>query len=101
MLNSFPMLISWGPSPRWMPTAISGINTVDFSGSEGGVDTGRYRRGHRGALLGALAKVTGMVKKESLAKIIADVAAMERGYNEVKIEKFRKARAEYFWGTLI
>jgi hypothetical protein len=24
---------------------------------------------------------------------------MERGYNEVKIKKFRKSRAEYFWGS--
>ena len=43
--------------------------------------------------------MTGMVKKENLAKIVSDVAAMERGYNEVKIKKFRKARAEYFWGS--
>jgi len=39
-----------------------------------------------------------MAKKENLAKIISDVAAMERGYNEVKIQKFRKSRAEYSWG---
>jgi hypothetical protein len=23
---------------------------------------------------------------------------MERGFNEVKMQKFRKSRAEYFWG---
>ncbi len=50
-------------------------------------------------ILGALARVTGMAKKENLAKIVSDVAAMERGYNEVKLEKFRKARVEYSWGT--
>ena len=77
---------------------ISGIRTVDFSGSEGGVDTAGIGAGVAAPILGAMAKVTGMVKKENLAKIVSDVAAMERGYNEVKIQKFRKPRAEYFWG---
>jgi len=77
---------------------ISGIKTVDFSGSEGGVDTAGIGAGIAAPLLGAMAKVTGMAKKESIAKVITNVAAMERGFNEVKIQKFRKARAEYFWG---
>jgi oxalate oxidoreductase subunit delta len=78
---------------------ISGIKTVDFSGSEGGVDTAGIGAGLSAPILGAMARVTGMVKKESLAKIVSDVAGMERGYNEVKLEKFRKARSEYFWGS--
>jgi Pyruvate/2-oxoacid:ferredoxin oxidoreductase gamma subunit len=78
---------------------ISGIRTVDFSGSEGGVDTAGIGGGIAAPLLGAMARITGMVKKESLAKIVADVAAMERGYKEVKVQKFRKARSEYFWGS--
>jgi Pyruvate/2-oxoacid:ferredoxin oxidoreductase gamma subunit len=77
---------------------ISGVKTVDFSGSEGGVDTAGIGAGLSAPILGAMARVTGMVKKESLAKIVADVAGMERGYNEVKFEKFRKARFEYSWG---
>lgn len=77
---------------------ISGVRTVDFSGSEGGVDAAGLGAGIAAPILGAMAKVTGMAKKENLAKIISDVAAMERGYNEVKIQKFRKPRAEYFWG---
>jgi oxalate oxidoreductase subunit delta len=77
---------------------ISGIRTVDFSGSEGGVDAAGLGAGIAAPILGAMAKVTGMVMKENLAKIISDVAAMDRGYNEVKIQKFRKPRAEYFWG---
>jgi len=77
---------------------ISGIRTVDFSGSEGGVDAAGLGAGIAAPILGAMAKVTGMAKKENLAKIISDVAAMERGYNEVTIKKFRKGRAEYFWG---
>ena len=78
---------------------ISGIRTVDFSGSEGGVDTSGLGAGIAAPLLGALARVTGMAKKENLAKIVSDVAAMERGYDEVKLKKFRKARVEYSWGT--
>jgi len=77
---------------------ISGIRTVDFSGSEGGVDTAGLGAGIASPILGAMAKVTGMVKKENLAKIVSDVAALDRGYSEVKIQKFRKPRAEYFWG---
>jgi oxalate oxidoreductase subunit delta len=77
---------------------ISGIRTVDFSGSEGGVDAAGVGAGLAAPILGAMAKVTGMVKKENIAKIITNVAAMEHGYNEVKIQKFRKPRAEYFWG---
>lgn len=78
---------------------ISGIRTVDFSGSEGGVDTAGIGAGIAAPILGALARVTGMARKENLAKIVSDVAAMERGYHEVKFEKFRKARAEYSWGS--
>jgi len=77
---------------------ISGIRTVDFSGSEGGVDTTGIGAGIASPILGAMAKVTGMVKKETLARIVSDAAAMERGYQEAKIEKFRKLRSVYFWG---
>jgi Pyruvate/2-oxoacid:ferredoxin oxidoreductase gamma subunit len=78
---------------------ISGIRTVDFSGSEGGVDASGVGAGVAAPILGAMAKVTGMVTKENLGKVISNVAAMERGYQEAKIQKFRKARAVYFWGT--
>jgi len=77
---------------------ISGVRTVDFSGSEGGVDVAGLGAGIASPILGAMAKVTGMAKKENLAKIVSDVAALERGYKEVKMQKFRKSRAEYFWG---
>ena len=78
---------------------ISGIRTVDFSGSEGGVDAAGIGAGIASPILGAMAKVTGMVKKENLAKIVSDVAAMERGYKEAKVQKFRKSRSAYFWGS--
>lgn len=66
---------------------ITGVRTVDFSGSEGGVDTSGIGKGVASPLCGAIAKVTGMIKKEHLAKIVADVSGMERGYKEVKIKK--------------
>jgi oxalate oxidoreductase subunit delta len=78
---------------------ISGIRTVDFSGSEGGVDAAGLGAGIASPILGAMAKVTGMAKKENLAKIVGDVAAMERGYQQVKIQRFRKSRSAYFWGN--
>jgi Pyruvate/2-oxoacid:ferredoxin oxidoreductase gamma subunit len=77
---------------------ISGLKTVDFSGSEGGVDTAGIGAGIAAPILGAMARVTGMAKKENLAKIVSDVAALTRGYDEVKLQKFRKSRSEYVWG---
>ncbi|MHB8769444.1 MAG: oxalate oxidoreductase subunit delta [Syntrophales bacterium] len=66
---------------------ITGVRTVDFSGSEGGVDATGIGKGIAAPIVGAMAKVTGMIKKEHLAKIVSDVSGMERGYNEVKIKK--------------
>ncbi|MGC8602744.1 MAG: oxalate oxidoreductase subunit delta [Desulfomonilaceae bacterium] len=78
---------------------ISGVKTVDFSGSEGGVDAYGVGAGIAAPILGAMAKVTGMVKMENLKKIVSDVNAMTRGYNEVTIRRFRNNRAEYSWGS--
>jgi Pyruvate/2-oxoacid:ferredoxin oxidoreductase gamma subunit len=66
---------------------ITGVRTIDFSGSEGGVDTSGIGKGIAAPMVGAMAKVTGMAKKENLAKITSDVSGMKRGYNEVKIKK--------------
>ena len=77
---------------------ISGVKTVDFSGSEGGVDAVGVGAGIAAPIVGAFARVSGIVKKEDLAKIVKDVAGMEKGYETVQLRKFRKARAEYFWG---
>ena len=98
MLKFIPNVDVLGAIATVDADGISGIRTVDFSGSEGGVDAAGLGAGVAAPILGAMAKVTGMAKKENLAKIISDVAAMDRGYNEVKIQKFRKPRAEYFWG---
>jgi len=67
--------------------AITGVRTIDFSGSEGGADASGIGKGIAAPIVGAMAKVTGMIKKENLAKIVSDVSGMERGYNEVKIRK--------------
>jgi len=77
---------------------ISGVKTVDFSGSEGGTDAVGIGAGIAAPIVGAMAQVSGLIKKEDLAKIVKDVSAMEKGYEEVKLRKFRKPRAEYFWG---
>ncbi len=76
---------------------ISGVWTVDFSGTEGGVDAAGLGGGISAPVLGTMARVTGMVKKESLAKIVKNVSGMERGYNEIKFQKFHKPHAEYSW----
>jgi Pyruvate/2-oxoacid:ferredoxin oxidoreductase gamma subunit len=77
---------------------ISGVKTVDFSGSEGGVDAVGVGAGIAAPIVGAFARASGIVKKEDLAKIVKDAAGMEKGYETVQLRKFRKARAEYFWG---
>ena len=98
MLKFIPNVDLLGAIATVDADGISGVKTVDFSGSEGGVDTAGIGAGIGAPILGAMARVTGLAKKENLAKIVSDVAALERGYNEVKFEKFRKQRSEYFWG---
>ena len=41
-------------------------------------------------MVGAMARDTKLVKKETLAKIVSDVAGMGRGYDEVKLLKLKK-----------
>jgi Pyruvate/2-oxoacid:ferredoxin oxidoreductase gamma subunit len=98
MLKFIPNVDLLGAVATVDADGISGVKTVDFSGSEGGVDASGLGAGIAAPIVGAMAKVTGMVKKESLAKLISNVPAMERGYQEAKIQKFRKPRAVYFWG---
>jgi Pyruvate/2-oxoacid:ferredoxin oxidoreductase gamma subunit len=98
MLKFIPNVDLLGAIATVDADGISGVKTIDFSGSEGGVDTAGIGAGIGAPILGAMARVTGLAKKENLAKIVSDVAALERGYNEVKFEKFRKQRSEYFWG---
>ena len=79
---------------------ISGVRTVDFSGSEGGVDAAGIGAGIAAPIVGAMAKVTGMIKKENLAKIVSDVSGMERGYNEVKMQEIPQVPRRVFLGRI-
>ena len=89
--SSMGAAVTWATSDPTIATVdadgITGVRTVDFSGSEGGVDTSGIGKGIASPLAGAMAKVTGMIKKENLATFVSDVSGMERGYNEVKIKK--------------
>lgn len=58
---------------------IVGEQTVDFSGSEGGVDAVGLGQGISSAVLGAVAKGTGLVKLESLAGIVKNKEALFKG----------------------
>lgn len=68
--------------------SISGVKTVDFSGSEGGTDASGLGAGIAAPIAGAVARVTGMIRKENLTGIVQDVAGMERGYTEVTLRTF-------------
>jgi 2-oxoacid:acceptor oxidoreductase gamma subunit (pyruvate/2-ketoisovalerate family) len=59
---------------------IAGTSTVDFSGSEGGVDAVGLGAGIAAPLLGAVAKVTDLVKIETLTAVVKNRPALETGY---------------------
>ena len=99
MLKFIPNADKLGAIATVDADGISGIRTVDFSGSEGGVDAAGIGAGIAAPILGAMARVTGLAKKENIAKVIRDVAAMERGYNEVKLQKLGKSCPEYAWAS--
>jgi 2-oxoacid:acceptor oxidoreductase gamma subunit (pyruvate/2-ketoisovalerate family) len=61
---------------------IAGTATVDFSGSEGGVDAVGLGAGIAAPLLGALAKVTDLVKLETLNAVVKNTAALKCGYEQ-------------------
>jgi 2-oxoacid:acceptor oxidoreductase gamma subunit (pyruvate/2-ketoisovalerate family) len=61
---------------------IAGTATVDFSGSEGGVDAVGLGAGIAAPLLGALAKVTNLVKLETLSAVVKNTAALHGGYEQ-------------------
>ncbi len=65
--------------------AICGEQTVDFSGSEGGVDAVGLGQGISSAILGAVAK-TGLVKIDKLATIVKNKEALFKG-NETAVVK--------------
>ena len=66
--------------------AICGVQTVDFSGSEGGVDMVGLGAGVAAPILGALVKATGAVKLESLASVVKNKDAMYKGHDQASIK---------------
>jgi len=65
---------------------ISGTSTVDFSGTEGGVDTVGLGAGISAPLLGAVARATGLVKLESLASVVQNRNALFKGHETTVIK---------------
>ena len=68
---------------------ICGTSTVDFSGSEGGVDAVGLGAGLAAPLLGAFAKATGLVKVESLAAVVKNKEALLEGHRAAVIKALR------------
>lgn len=65
--------------------AICGEQTIDFSGSEGGVDAVGLGAGISSAILGAVAK-TGLVKLEKLATIVKNKEALFKGHETAVVK---------------
>jgi Pyruvate/2-oxoacid:ferredoxin oxidoreductase gamma subunit len=64
---------------------IAGKSTVDFSGSEGGIDATALGAGVAAPLLGAVARATGLVKLQSLEQVVANKAALKSGYEQAVV----------------
>lgn len=65
---------------------ICGVQTVDFSGSEGGMDMVGLGAGVAAPILGALVKGTNIVKLESLSKVVKNNEAMIKGYDQAQVK---------------
>lgn len=65
---------------------IAGSSTVDFSGTEGGVDATGVGSGIAAPLLGAVAKATDLVKLENLTAVVKNKEALRLGYENVVIQ---------------
>lgn len=65
---------------------IAGTATVDFSGTEGGVDAVGLGAGIAAPLLGAVAKTTGLVKLESLADVVKNKNALYKGHETAVVK---------------
>jgi 2-oxoacid:acceptor oxidoreductase gamma subunit (pyruvate/2-ketoisovalerate family) len=65
---------------------ICGDQTVDFSGSEGGIDAVGVGQGISAPILGAVARGTGLVKLENLAAVVKNKAALYKGH-EIAVVK--------------
>ncbi|HUL59450.1 MAG TPA: 2-oxoacid:acceptor oxidoreductase family protein [Anaeromyxobacteraceae bacterium] len=65
---------------------ICGTSTVDFSGSEGGVDAVGLGAGLAAPILGAFAKATRLVKLESLAAVVKNKEALSKGHQAAVVK---------------
>ncbi len=65
---------------------ICGDQTVDFSGSEGGVDSLGIGQGIAAPILGALAKGTGLVKLENLEAVVKNKEALRKGHDQAVVQ---------------
>lgn len=64
---------------------ICGEQKIDFSGSEGGVDSLGIGQGISAPLLGALAKGTGLVKLEHLEAVVKNKDALQKGHDQAVV----------------
>lgn len=64
----------------------SGATTIDFSGTEGGVDTTTLGAGISAPMVGAVAKATGLVALDSAVDVVVNKDALKRGYEEAQIK---------------
>jgi Pyruvate/2-oxoacid:ferredoxin oxidoreductase gamma subunit len=60
---------------------------IDYSGAEGAEDVSAIGGGLGAAMAGAIAAVSGLVKKESVLGAASNRTAAKRGYDEVKIKQ--------------
>jgi 2-oxoacid:acceptor oxidoreductase gamma subunit (pyruvate/2-ketoisovalerate family) len=67
-------------------SGINGTATVDFSGSEGGIDTAGLGGGVAAPILGAFAKATGLVKLEHLAEVVKNKDALLKGHQNTVVK---------------
>jgi 2-oxoacid:acceptor oxidoreductase gamma subunit (pyruvate/2-ketoisovalerate family) len=65
---------------------ICGEATVDFSGSEGGVDAVGLGAGMAAPILGAVVRGTGLVKLENLAAAVKNKEAMYKGHETAVVK---------------
>lgn len=65
--------------------SICGDQTVDFSGSEGGVDSLGIGQGISAPILGALARGTGLVKLDNLDLVVKNKEALHKGHEQAVV----------------
>ena len=65
---------------------ICGEQTIDFSGSEGGVDSLGVGQGISAPILGALARSTALVKLENLEAVVKNKDALHKGHDQAVVQ---------------